>query len=446
MENADLLRLVLELSTVIPAVLLCYLPVKGHLNGKGRQIALWGIPMVLLWVVAGGEVCYHHELDFRCWLFPTAVVFVVFYSRTVTMSRWKTVSVFLAVCATFSNMRSFAILIDSLLSQKSGPVVLSVQGAVCYVLLCWLALALAFYPATHAARWLLDEIEMAGTWYVFWVIPLIFWGLNVVLRPREYSTLYINRIMKFYPVLVFALLVLMLLFYALFYWMARGLATNMRLAQENRLLQMQAAQYRILQKSIEDTRRARHDLRQHFKVLQGCVESGDLSRVAEYVNAYGESLPPDTVHCFCKNYAVDAILHYYGEQALRQQTDMEVSVQMEEETLIPEPEFCALLGNLLENAIEACAASGTPRVIRLHIRQQGQKMLYLTLDNTSDQPPESGGNRFLSSRHEGFGIGTESVRATARRYNGDARFEWKEGMFYVSVMLSNESGRHKDVR
>ena len=384
MENSDLFRLVLELSTVIPAILLCYLPMKGHLNGKGRQIALWGIPVVLLWVVAGGEVCYHHELDFRCWLFPTAVVFVIFYSRTVTMSRWKTVSVFLAVCATFSNMRSFAILIDSLLSQKSGPVVLSVQGAVCYVLLCWLALALASYPATHAARWLLGEIEMAGTWYVFWVIPLIFWGLNVVLRPREYSTLYINRIMKFYPVLVFAFLVLMLLFYALFYWMARGMATNMRLAQENRLLQMQTAQYRILQKSIEDTRRARHDL--------------------------------------------------------RQQTDMDVSVQMGEETLIPEPEFCALLGNLLENAIEACAASGTPRVIRLHIRQQGQKMLYLTLDNTSDQPPESGGNRFLSSRHEGFGVGTESVRATARRYNGDARFEWKEGMFYVSVMLSTERG------
>lgn len=211
------------------------------------------------------------------------------------MSRWKTVSVFLAVCATFSNMRSFAILIDSLLSQKSGPVVLSVQGAVCYVLLCWLALALASYPATHAARWLLDEIEMAETWYVFWVIPLIFWGLNVVLRTREYSTLYINRIMKFYPVLVFAFLVLMLLFYALFYWMARGLATNMRLVQENRLLQMQTAQYRILQKSIEDTRRARHDLRQHFKVLQGCVESGDLSRVAEYVNAYGESRTPFTV-------------------------------------------------------------------------------------------------------------------------------------------------------
>ena len=65
----------------------------------------------------------------------------------------------------------------------------------------------------------------------------------------------------------------------------KGLTKNMRLTQENRFLQMQAAQYRILQKSIEDTRRARHDLRQHFKALQGCVESGDIDRVAEYVKA-----------------------------------------------------------------------------------------------------------------------------------------------------------------
>ena len=119
--------------------------------------------------------------------------------------------------------------------------------------------------------------------------------------------------MHFYPILILALLGLMLLYYALFYWMARGLARNMRLAQENRLLQIQSAQYRILQKNISDTRRARHDLRQHFKALQGCVESGDLSRVAEYVKAYGESLPPDTVRPFCKNYAVDAVLHHYAE-------------------------------------------------------------------------------------------------------------------------------------
>ena len=439
MGNDMIFCLMLELSAVLPAAILCYLPMKGHLDGKGRQIVLRSIPVLLLWVGVGGAVCYRFRWDTNLWMVPSLALFALFYCRTVTLSYLKSVSVFLAVCGVFSNLGGLAILADAFLSPKSGPVILSLGGAAAYALFCWTLLGLLWYPATHAARWLLDEIETPETWYVFWILPLVFWGLNLALRPQEFSTLYTNRVMAFYPVLVLALQALLLFCYALFYWMARGLTKNMRLTQENRFLQMQAAQYRILQKSIEDTRRASHDLRQHFKALQGCVESGDMARVAEYVKAYGESLPPDTVCRFCKNYAVDAVLHHYAEQAVRHQTDMEVSARMEEKTIIPQPELCVLLGNLLENAIEACAGSKAPRIIRLHIRQQGKQALYLTLDNTSDQPPKSDGGRFLSSSHDGFGIGTESVRVIAKRYNGDTRLEWKDGMFYVSVMLSAQN-------
>ena len=435
MELYDMLHPMLELSISIPAIILCFLPMKNHLNGKGKLLLLWGIPTLILWCVGAGWLCWRLRYSTKLCMLLTQVLLLLFYCKAVPLSRWKTVNVFLAVCGVFSCMYNLAILIDALLFRRSGAVVLSLNSTILYVLLCWLLLGILCYPATHAARWLLDEVETPETWYIFWILPLVFWYLNTTLRPRKYSTLYTNRVMHFYPILILALLGLMLLYYALFYWMARGIAKNIRLSQENKLLQMQTAQYRTLQKSIADTRRARHDLHQHFKALQGCVESGDISKVAAYVKAYGESLPPDTIHPFCKNYAVDAILHHYAEQALLQKTDLEAVVQMEEQTIIPEPEFCSLLGNLLENALDACAASKTPRFIRLHIRQQGS--LYLTMDNTSDQPPLSDEKRLISSKHDGFGIGTESVRMTAERYNGDARFEWREGVFYASVMLSS---------
>lgn len=222
----------------------------------------------------------------------TQALLLLFYCKAVPLSRWKTVNVFLAVCGVFSSMYNLAILIDATLFRRSGAVALSLNSTILYVLLCWLLLGVLCYPATHAARWLLDEVETPETWYIFWILPLVFWCLNTTLRPRKYSTLYTNRVMHFYPILILALLGLMLLYYALFYWMARGIAKNIRLSQENKLLQMQTAQYRTLQKSIADTRRARHDLHQHFKALQGCVESGDISKVAAYVKAYGESLPP----------------------------------------------------------------------------------------------------------------------------------------------------------
>ena len=223
MGNDTVLRPMLELSVIIPGAVLCYLPMKGHLNGKGRRIALWGIPALLLWAVAGGAACYRFRWDTNLWLVPSLALSALFYCRTITLSYWKTVSVFLAVCGTFSTLRNLAVLADALLSPKSGPVVFSLGGAAAYALFCWTLLGLMWYPATHAARWLLDEIEMPGTWYVFWILPVVFLSLNIAMRPQEYSTLYTNRVMMFYPVLMLVLLALLLFCYALFYWMARGL-------------------------------------------------------------------------------------------------------------------------------------------------------------------------------------------------------------------------------
>lgn len=436
MSELDMLRPITELSVVVPAAILCFLPMKGHLKGRGKKFALYGIPILLLWAAAGGAVCFYKRWDGNVWLFPSLIGFILIFKRMVEVPAWKSVSVLLAVCGVLSSITNLATMADALSAPGNTAPWFTFKGASVYILLAWILLGALWYPATHCARWLLNEVEMPGTWYVFWIVPVVFTGVNLMLNPAEYSTLYTNRVMLFYPVLILVLLALMLLFYLLFYLMARGLGKTMRLQRENEFLQMQASQYRILQKNMEETRRARHDLRQHFMALQGCIESGSMKAVAAYVQSYGEKLPPDTVRIYCKNYAVNALLRYYGEEAMQKEIDMEVSVRMEERTIIPEPEFCVLLGNLLENALDACAVLSGPRLVLVNIRQSGSSMLSLTVDNTSTQPPVWEKGKLRSSRHQGFGMGTESARVIAKRYNGDARFEWKDGMFYASVMLN----------
>ena len=58
---------------------------------------------------------------------------------------------------------------------------------------------------------------------------------------------------------------------------------------------------------------------------------------------------------YCKNYAVNAILSFYAEKAEKNGISTQVSIQMADPPVIPETEFCVLIGNLLENAVEACA-------------------------------------------------------------------------------------------
>jgi len=421
---------------VIPGAVLCCLPVREHLRASPGRLVLRGVPAVLLWAFLMAFVCWSFKVDMRLLLLPSLAVFALLFVKTVNSPAWKSVSIFLAVCAVFSILYSMALELEQLIVPGMSGTELTWRGAALYNLICWITVGVLWYPASHPARWLLNELEMPGTWYVFWVLPLAFVVLNICLSASGFSAV---RVRGFMPIWLLAfLLALLLLCYAMFYVTARSLGENMRLQNENNLLQYEAAQYDSLKNSIEETRRVRHDLRQHMAAIQGCVDKGDIAGLSDYMAKYRESLPDclDEVLSFCDNYAVNSILRFYADKSRKNGVEFTASVRISERIPVPEPELCVLLGNLLENALNACAEQEGKPFIRINIVQNGASVLMVTVDNPCPLPPVWEGHRLISRRRGAPGIGTESVKAIARRCHGDARFQWKEGMFYSSVMLN----------
>lgn len=219
------------------------------------------------------------------------------------------------------------------------------------------------------------------------------------------------------------------------------LETNTRNQAMERLLQIQHDQYSMLQARIAENRRARHDFRQHLRVIQDCVKRGDLEDLKSYLAEYEKQFPSHSDHIYCNSYAVNAILAFYADKAENHNIRLDVKIQMSDTPVIPETEFCVLLGNLLENALDACQ-TGRPEsetsqpFIRVCAIQIGTSTLSITVDNTSVFKPTWINEKLVSTKAAGSGIGTESIRMIAAQYRGDARFEWKDGVFYASVMLN----------
>lgn len=219
------------------------------------------------------------------------------------------------------------------------------------------------------------------------------------------------------------------------------LETNTRNQAMERLLQIQHDQYSMLQARIAENRRARHDFRQHLRVIQDCVKRGDLEDLKSYLAEYEKQFPSHSDHIYCNSYAVNAILAFYADKAENHNIRLDVKIQMSDTPVIPETEFCVLLGNLLENALDACQ-TGRPEsktsqpFIRVCAIQIGTSTLSITVDNTSIFKPTWINEKLVSTKAAGSGIGTESIRMIAEQYRGDARFEWKDGVFYASVMLN----------
>ena len=95
----DILRPVLELSVIIPGILLSYLPVKSYLRQTPLKLTAWLFPLLLGICIFGGAVCCTFHFPTRWILFPLLPVIMLIYHKTLKISVWKSVSIFLAVFA-----------------------------------------------------------------------------------------------------------------------------------------------------------------------------------------------------------------------------------------------------------------------------------------------------------------------------------------------------------
>ncbi|MFR9164035.1 MAG: ATP-binding protein [Lachnospiraceae bacterium] len=94
----------------------------------------------------------------------------------------------------------------------------------------------------------------------------------------------------------------------------------------------------------------------------------------------------------------------------------------------------ALLGNLLDNALEACdKMEPQDRWIQIVIRQMGNAS-FIKVSNTCAQKPERIGEEFVSGKQGTLhGIGTKSIREIVERYGGVQETGYKEGIFFMTI-------------
>ncbi|RGY97057.1 sensor histidine kinase [Clostridium sp. AM58-1XD] len=203
-----------------------------------------------------------------------------------------------------------------------------------------------------------------------------------------------------------------------------------------RSLTAQKKQFDTLAAHMDETRRARHDLRQHLAAVQSYIDHDDKKGLAEYVAVYKDRLPADTMEYFCANGVVNAVISYYAAQARDAGTSFAAKVTYPKNYQVSDTDIIVLIGNLLENAVEACKRdSADTKFIKLRVKQKGQSTLLVMVDNSCVSAVIFEDGTPLSSKREGVGIGVASVREIAARYNGVARFEQKDGVFYASVRL-----------
>lgn len=420
----------MELMVFLPGMLLAYFPVKQYLRLRPAKLAAVSVPLILLLCFAGEAVRRFSHINILWLFFPAAAIMGSFYVHTLKVTRWKSVSVFLAVCGVFSCLGSASVGISGGTMPPFPP-----HTAALWFLMCCTLTVVSWYPASHAARQLLKDDAFAATWYVFWILPIIFIGLNLFIMPRNPGILEQGRLRLLYTIFGFVFLALLLLSYLLFYHMASSLNRNARLRLENQFLSMQQSRYDSLLTTTRQIRQARHDLRHHLHVLQGFAAQGNMEGIVDYLAQVQGNIPTGDLG-LCENVVVDSVAGYFAPLYRENGIPLSFRLDLPRSLPVPDTDLCSVLSNLLENAMEASLRTAPEkRNVRVSARLHSENMLLLSVENSYDVEVQERNGVFLSSKRSGEGIGLQAVQHTAEKNGGYCRFHYGDGVFTANVML-----------
>lgn len=194
-------------------------------------------------------------------------------------------------------------------------------------------------------------------------------------------------------------------------------------------------QYEEIKGVYMDMRGWRHDYHNHMQVMKAQLALGNLNEIREYLNALEKEL--DHVDTLVKsgNLMVDAILNSKLTLARRQSISVNCKVKVPEKLPIEDVDLCVILGNLMDNALEACRQiEEKDRFLRIYMAIN-KSQLYLSIQNSAKADPDFEEQNYITKKRGNHGLGMKRVQTATEKYHGYLNLANESGIFAAEVTM-----------
>ena len=189
-----------------------------------------------------------------------------------------------------------------------------------------------------------------------------------------------------------------------------------------------------IQNMYRQVRGWRHDYRNHIQNMKILLSENNYAKLDSYLDELAEDL--NTVDTVIKtgNVMADAVLNSKLSVAEKLDIKTTVKVQIPSDIPLTDVELCAVLGNLLDNAAEACEKlDAKERFLRVYISKlKGQ--FYISVQNAAGRINKIDGV-YRSTKEGEHGYGLFRIDRIAKKYGGYVNRQNEEGVFATEIML-----------
>lgn len=236
--------------------------------------------------------------------------------------------------------------------------------------------------------------------------------------------------------LLVGLLLVAIFVYFMFYYALR--MEKEKAHMQNQMLAFDLQYQAMNDKMLKEKHRI-HDIHHHFRTLITLLENQQYTYVLNYLKNYLHEWEKVSVENICNNASLNSILSYYVTQAKQHNIEVQYEITVKDTYAFDLMDLTILLGNALENAIEACMNSKQEKpTMQLHICQKQQKLLIQIENSCDDSILEKDHNNLPYSskqgRHTGYGI-SNMIQVT-NKYQGNLEYWKNNNVFTLRILLA----------
>ena len=296
-------------------------------------------------------------------------------------------------------------------------------------------LSLSFSKYSNSRQSLKNRLTFS--YLAFFTIVIIIDG-TVVIAIGNFLFSQMNIVNVSFAFIIYTLLVLGILIQII---LLIHMIKSRDLHKENELLarqylENQTRYYEYLVQREEDTRKFRHDIRNHISMLNMLFHENKVDECKDYLQDLTAHY--ENIHnaISVNNCIADAILNKYYYEAQNYGIELTVTGHFPSECNLPAYDICTIFSNLLENALKA-VIDCDGKDISVGCRYTDTEIL-LSIENDSDyvELDADGIPRTSKNDVSQHGFGLKNVQQCVRQNNGHMSIQTNDKRFKVILSLS----------
>lgn len=209
-------------------------------------------------------------------------------------------------------------------------------------------------------------------------------------------------------------------------------------ALEQRVLMYQN-QFQIMQRSQDELRSLRHDLKNHLLLVEKYLETNQTDIAIQYIQNLTQTHLTTDAYVNTGNHEIDCVFNYLLGSAKQLGCKIQTSIKIPSQSFMPTLDLNILISNLLTNSIEAMNSCDN-KYLNVTVKYD-RSILYISVHNTYQGELRRQNNSFLTTKKEQqlHGYGFKNMNAIIEKYHGNSSFRTENNIFKADIILYMEA-------